>query len=272
MAYGVTILMSARFPLAMGSGMGHDEGMKCRFCVALVIAAVAFMAAAQGPQGQVPGLGAAMTKLFGDNQAFSAQATATILDADGKQSMKMPMNYAVLDGRIRTEVDMTQVQSKALEGTAASLKQMGMDRTVSIVRPDQQKQLIIYPSMRAYIETPLTNAAAGNTNQGYKIDSTPLGKETIDGHPCEKKKVTVLGPDGEKQEAIVWNATDMRNFPVKMEMKQADMTTVMTYSNVKFDKPDARLFDAPTGFDRYDGMEKLTQTAIMKLLGTPRQR
>src|SRR5687767_4649158 len=190
------------------------QAMSYKLPLALVIAAIPFMAAAQAPQGQIPGLSAAMTKLFGDNQAFSAVATATILDAEGKQTMTMPMNYAVLDGKIRSEVDMTRVKSKGLEGSAANLKQMGMDRTVSIVRPDQQKVLVIYPSLRAYSEMPASNAPAGTAS---KIDSTALGEETIDGHPCEKKKVIVSGSDGEKQEAVVWNAKDLKNFPGKIE-------------------------------------------------------
>jgi hypothetical protein len=221
---------------------------------------------AQAPQGQVPGLNAAMVKFFGNNNAFTATVTTTILDAQGKESITMPMSYALLEGRIRSEVDMTQVKSKELEGRAASLRQMGMDRTVSIVRPDIQTVFVIYPSLRAYAETPIAQGQASNANQEYKIDSTPLGNETVDGHRCQKNKVTVSGADGEKHEAIVWNASDLKNFPVKMQMTQAAVTTVMKYSNINFDKPDAKLFDPPAGFDKYESMEKMMQSAIMKML------
>jgi len=207
-----------------------------------------------------------MAKFFGDNTAFTATVTATILDAQGKESITMPMSYALLDGRIRSEVDMTQVKSKELEGSAASLRQMGMDRTISIVRPDKQVVFVIYPSLRAYAETPIAKDQTGNANQNYKIDSTPLGNDTVDGRACQKNKVTVSGADGDKHEAIVWNASDLKNFPVKMQMIQAGVTTVMKYSNIKFDKPDAKLFDPPVGFDKYDSMEKMMQAAIMKML------
>jgi hypothetical protein len=221
---------------------------------------------AQAPPGQVPGLNAAMAKFFGNNNAFTATVSTTILDAQGKESITMPMSYALLDGKIRSEVDMTQVKSKELEGSAASLRQMGMDRTVSIVRPDKQKVFVIYPSLRAYAETPLAKGQTSNANQEYKIESAPLGNETVDGHACQKNKVTVSGGDGEKHEAVVWNATDLKNFPVKMQMTQAGVTTVMKYSNIKFDKPDANLFDLPVGFDKYDSMEKMMQAAILKML------
>jgi len=230
------------------------------------LAALSPLPSAAQTQGQVPGLNAAMAKFFGDNTAFTAAVTATILDAQGKESITMPMSYALLDGRIRSEVDMTQVKSKELEGSAASLRQIGMDRTVSIVRPDKQVVFVIYPSLRAYAEIPMAKDQNGNANQKYKIDSTPLGSETVDGHACQKNKVTVSGADGDKHEAIVWNASDLKNFPVKMQMMQAGVTTLMKYSNIKFDKPDAKLFDAPVGFDKYDSMEKMMQAAIMKML------
>ena len=230
------------------------------------LAALSPLPGAAQTQGQVPGLNSAMAKFFGDNTAFTATVTATILDPQGKESMTMPMSYALLEGKIRSEVDMTQVKSKELEGSAASLRQMGMDRTVSIVRPDKQTVFVIYPSLRAYAETPIAKGQAGNTNQEYKIDSTPLGDETIDGHACKKNKVTVSGSGGDKHEAIVWNASDLKSFPVKMQMMHAGVTTVMKYSNIKFDKPDAKLFDPPVGFEKYDSMEKMMQSAILKML------
>lgn len=233
---------------------------------AVTVVSLVQIVSAQMPQGQVPGLNAAMAKFFGNNTAFTATVTATILDAQGKESITMPMSYALLEGRIRSEVDMTQVKSKELEGSAASLRQMGMDRTVSIVRPDKQIVFVIYPSLRAYAETPMAKDQTGNANQEYKIDSTPLGSETVDGHACQKNKVTVSGADGDKHEAVVWNASDLKNFPVKLQMTQAGVTTVMKYSNIKFDKPEAKLFEPPMGFDKYDSMERMMQAAIMKML------
>ena len=222
----------------------------------------------QMPQGQVPGLDAAMAKLFGNNKAFTATATARLLDDKGNETMTMPMSYAALDGRIRSEIDMTRIKSKDMQGeAAASLKQMGMDKMISIVRPDKNAVIVVYPALRAYAETPMPKSQAGATDQDYKIESAKLGNETVDGHPCVKNKVTVKGKDGEKQEALVWNATDLKDFPVKMQMQQADGVMVMTYTDVKLDKPDAQLFEAPAGFEKHDSVEKLLQSAMMKLLG-----
>jgi hypothetical protein len=223
---------------------------------------------AQMPQGQVPGLDAAMAKLFGNNSAFSATATARLLDDKGQETMLMPMGYAALDSKIRSEIDMTQLKSKEMQGeAAASLKQMGMDKMISIVRPDKNVVLIVYPALRAYAETPLPKSQAGAANQDYKLESTKLGAETVDGHPCVKNKVVIKGKEDEKHEAIVWNATDLKDFPVKMQMQQANGTMIMTYSNIKLEKPDAQLFEAPAGFEKHDSIEKLLQSTMMKRLG-----
>ena len=229
---------------------------------ALFSAATAIAVHAQS----VPGLDATMTKLFGTNTAFTAKATARILDPQEKETMTMPIDYALLDGKIRSEVDMTQVKTRELDGTAAgSLKQMGMDKMTSIVRPDRQSVLVIYPTLRAYAETALPKDTT-NATEEVKVETTKIGNEVVEGQPCEKNKVTITTTTGKPQEAIVWNATNLRDFPLRIQMKQAGGTLVMTYNNVKFEKPDARLFEPPAGFEKYDSIEKMTQTAIMKML------
>ena len=182
--------------------------------------------------------------------------------------MSMPMIYALLDGKIRSEVDMTQIKSKQMPAEAAPmLKQMGMDKMVSIVRPDKQTQFIVYPTARGYTELPASKGTNASANQDYKMESTKLGTETIDGHPCVKNKITFASKDAETQEAIVWNATDMKDFPVKMQMEQAGGgNLVMTYSHIKLEKPDAKLFEPPADFEKHDSVEKLLQAVMMKML------
>lgn len=218
----------------------------------------------------MPGLDAAMAKLFGNNNAFTATATARLVDEKGNETMSMPMTYALLDGKIRSEIDMTQVTSKDMPAEAgATLKKMGVDKMVSIVRPDKQRQFVIYPSLRAYAEMPISKgqASAATDGEDYKIESTKLGAETVNGHPCVKNKVTISVKGSEPQEAIVWNASDLKDFPIKIQTQQTGGgALVMTYSNIKLEKPDAKLFEPPAGFEKYDNVQTLLQAAMMKML------
>jgi len=51
-------------------------------------------------------------------------------------------------------------------------------------------------------------------------------------------------------EAVVWNATDLKDFPIQIEMKEKDRTVLMHFTNVRFDKPDAKQFDVPAAYGR----------------------
>jgi hypothetical protein len=221
-----------------------------------------------GSPGGQAGLNAAMTKLFGDTKSFTSQAEVKMLDKGGAETMTMPMIFSMLDGKIRADIDMARVKSKDMPAeAAASLKQMGMDKMVSIVRPDKKLTIIIYPALKSYAEVPMSKEDAADLDKKYTLSSSKLGNETIDGHPCEKNKVTLTGENGQKHEAIVWNASDLKQFPVQMQMNQQDANVVMRYNNVQLTRPDGTQFEAPAGFTKHPTVEKLMQDGMMKALG-----
>jgi negative regulator of sigma E activity len=150
---------------------------------------------------------------------------------------------------------------------AASFKQMGLDKMISIVRPDKKLTLVIYPSLRSYSEVPMSKEDAADLDRKYTVQSKKLGNENIAGHACEKIKMTVTADNGQKHEATVWNAIDLSSFPVQIQMDQPDATVVMQFNNVQLVKPDAKQFDAPAGFTKHASVEKIMQDAMMKGLG-----
>jgi hypothetical protein len=210
--------------------------------------------------GSPAGVNAALTELFGNITAFSAKADVRVMDKTQTETMTMPMNFAFLNKKLRVEVDMTQMKGKAIPpGAAENMKQMGMDRIVSVIRPDKKVMYITFPGMQSYV----TTALKGCTN----IVRTALGKETIDGHPCVKNKMVVTDDTGKKDEAIVWNATDLKDFPVQIQTAEKDNTVVMHYREVQFAKPDAKQFDPPGGFTEYGDMPQLVQGVMQKMMG-----
>ena len=123
------------------------------FILAALTLSGGFTAQAQMPGGPQTGVNAAMTKLFGKNTAFSAKAEVRMLDKAQKQTMSMPMLFALLDGKIRVEMDMTQIKSKEMPADmAGTLKQMGMDKMITIVRPEKKTTLVVYPALQGYAE------------------------------------------------------------------------------------------------------------------------
>jgi hypothetical protein len=165
-------------------------------------------------------------------------------------------------------MDMTQMKnSRTRPETAARMKQMGMDKMVTISRPDKKITYLIYPGMQSYVENPMTDSQAAPDSSDYKVETTELGKDTVDGHPCVKNKVVVTDKDGNKHESTVWNATDLKNFPVKIENSKEGRNVTMLFKNVSLDKPDAALFEAPPDFTKFDDMQSMMQQMMIKRMG-----
>jgi len=211
---------------------------------------------AQPAQPPRPSLDGAISKLFGDNAAFSASVEFHSTRSSGNEVI-MTGKVAYTVDKSRFDMDMSKTQGGHIPPEAvARMRQMGMSKMTSISFRDKKRCYIMYPDMKGYVEiaTRETNAAPSE----YKAEVTKLGGETIDGHDCIKNKVVVTGPDGVAHESTVWNATDLKQFPVKIQTdSEQGMVMVMLFKDVKLDKPDAAQFDLPADFTKYDDIMSL---------------
>jgi hypothetical protein len=211
-----------------------------------------------------PQLGGDMAKILGENSAFSAT-----LEMHAGSDMTIQGKIAYLDGKMRFDMDLSEMKNSNMPPQAAEqLKQMGMDKITTISRPDKKISCLIYAGLQAYVETPLQDADAAKSPSDYKSEITEMGKESVDGHACVKNKVVVTDKEGNAHESTVWNATDLKNFPVKVETQpKAGRTTTMLFKDVKLDKPEAAQFEPPAGFKKYDDMMTMMQQEMMKRMG-----
>ena len=199
--------------------------------------------------GSPTGINAAFVKLFGAVNSFTAKVETQVFDPSQKEIVRMPMDLAALDGKVRLEINLAQVQSRDFSCQhPRQLKQAGMDRVVSVFRPDKKATYIIYPGVQSYLIIPLAKGEAEALEKGLKLNKSALGNETIDGHPCVKNKVTVRNDKGPVLEAVTWNAADLKDFPLQIQMKQKDNKVLMRFSQVSFVRPDAKQFDLPSNY------------------------
>ncbi len=231
---------------------------------ALAFVSGSFQVAAQTMAGPPSGMNAVMSRLLRNN-AFTAKAELRVLDKNQKETTLMPIpSYAMLDGKSRFELDMSLVKSADIPaGVAEFLKQVKMDRTVIIIRPDKKTTVVSYPEMQAYTETPFTKDEEAEQQKNYKIDKTKQGKETLDGHACDKNTVVLTDDKGQKQVATVWNATDLKDFPIQLQLSDSDNSIVMKFKDVKLARPDAKQFEAPAGWTKYDASQMLKKLSSM---------
>lgn len=238
---------------------GWIKSIKLKLLFALFPAA--FFFAGFDAAAQLPGTGVstALTKLFGNVQAFSTRAEVRVLDKSQREWLRTPMDLAMLQGKVRVEVNMNQIAGRNLPAdTLANLKQLGLDHVISVARPDRKAMYMIYPRVRSCVNMPMSEQEVAAANQGLRVEKTPLGKEVVSGHPCTKNRMLVKDAKGAVMlEATTWNAGDLKDFPIQIVTKEQDKTTVMSLQQVKFTQPDSRLFELPSGYARYSDSEAM---------------
>lgn len=218
-------------------------------------AVAAALLAGQAAFAQIPsagspaGINAAFVKLFGPIAAFTAKAEARVLDSSQQETVRMPMDLSALDGKVRLEINLEQMKNKDLPAaTVASLKQLGMTRIISVFRPDKKTTYLIYPNIQSYQNMPLSPEDAAASEKSLKLEKSALGRETIDGHACAKNKTVIKGDKGSVLEAVTWNAADLKDFPLQIELKQKQNTVRLRFSQVQFARPDAQQFEVPAKY------------------------
>ena len=220
-----------------------------------------------GPPQQGNNSSERLARLFGKQAAFSATAHIFTTDARGKEKENTTMSYALLDGKLRMEPDITKAKSgKKRSRDMETADEMGFGEMVILVRPDKKAAYMIYPGLKAYCELP-PSAKTQSTGKDSKTETTDLGKETVDNHPCIKQQVVITSETGEREETLQWLAHDLKDFPVQVQMKNGDDTVTTTFRDVKHGKPDAALFELPADFTAYGSMQELMMGAARGMMG-----
>ena len=225
--------------------------LKARIPVALFLVLLSGSAAvAQAPSTGTPtAINTAFVKLFGAVGSFTAKVDTQVLDPYQKEVVRLLMDFASFEGKVRIEINLAQMQSKDLPPSKiAELKESGMDRIISLFRPDKKVTYVIYPGIQSYQTIPLAKEDTDAFEKGLKLEKTALGKEALDGHDCVKYKVVVKDTNGPVLQAVTWNAADLKDFPLQIEMKEKINTVRMHFTQLRFTKPDPQQFDVPAAY------------------------
>lgn len=202
--------------------------------------------------------------LFSGNPSFTAYLETLSTNSAGGGPVIFDGKIAVSGAESRFEIDMTKTASaRANPQHAANLVKMGLDKIIVISRPDLKISDVVYPGFNAYAEMPPARATEASPG-GFKTDITRLGGETLDGHPCVKNKVVVTDDKGNARTFTVWNAADLKNFPIKIEQTDNGVVATMTFTDVKFGNVEAGQFEPPADATKYTSIGALMQHEITK--------
>ena len=220
------------------------------------------VALAQMPGGKPPpDPCAALAKFFNRDAEFTALAKVVIVGKKARDNQTMEMRFAVSGRKMRNEMDMTKMGNIPARDVAG-MKQMGMDQMVILALPEKPATYMVFPNLKSYADMP----ASGKGNPEGKLEKTALGSETVEKRACAKSKLTFTDKDGKTAEAIVWEATDLKSFPIQYQTVEDGQTTTMTFSDIKMDKPDASLFALPESYKKYGNMQEMMMGNMERLM------
>ncbi len=236
-----------------------------RLVIALLLAGgSAAFAQFDGPGST--GVSASLIRLFGTNNAFTAQMEVQVLGKDNKEIIGMPMNFALLGNKIRVEVDMTRMRNRLQPAAVAQMKPLGLDNVTSVIRPETRTNLIIFPKLRAFVKLDMPPNEAEAFLRRAKLERTTLGKEKMEGYNCVKQRVVITDDDGQKSEATVWTATELRGFPVCVATREKEGTVTVRFRKVQFLAVPATQFEPPAGYGEYADMQVLMAGPVVKFM------
>jgi hypothetical protein len=229
----------------------NTRAFKTPLPAALLVTLLSLNAAlAQAPAAGTPAsINTAFVKLFGGVEAFTAKVDTQVFDAYQQEKVRLVMDLACADGKVRYEFSLAQMQSKDLTPSKiASLKESGMERIIGLFRPDKKVTYIVYPGMQSYLSMALAKEDIEDFEKGVKLEKSPLAKATLDGHECVKNNCVVRDSRGPVLQAVTWNATDLKDFPLQIEIKEKGNTVRMHFTQIKFGKPDLQQFEVPPAY------------------------
>jgi hypothetical protein len=199
-----------------------------------------------------------LLNLLGPSAAFTATAQVSGEGPKDPDNFHMDVTYTMLGDDLRTGTDLAKLRSRnACDIAQGRLQEMGMDETVMIRLPELKTSFVVYPRARAYVEMPLTWRE--RLKAIVEVQRKRIGEAVLDGHPCIKYRLQVTNATGAENDVVIWEATDLKNFPIQMRFEIPPSTFNILFQNVKLDPPDVNLFYPPLDYDRYATLRELVR-------------
>lgn len=231
----------------------------------LVFAASAFAAPPRGTDASPTSAAMEQLAKVMKGQSFSGRAVMTTAPntAGGRKSrnpMAEPMEFlmTVSDGKTRTEMDF----GKMMGGEMGAMP--GLDKMISISRPDKKVMYQIVPGMKAYCEMRTPESTGGGADA--KVDRKIEGSETVETYVCDKVRSTITAADGTVTEVLTWEAKQLGGMPIKTEIETPEGKMTMVFKDIKTGKPADSVFEPPAGYAKYGSMQELMMSGMMKMM------
>jgi hypothetical protein len=198
--------------------------------------------------------------MIGFGVPFTGVLQVVIRDETNGEATVTEILCAFSKGNTRAESDLAKTKGRdPSPEEKAEWTRIGMDASILISRADRMSTCFIFPKLKAYCEMPseALPIQPQKTEPGHK---RYLGEEAIDGYPCKKYELAVTNLSGKRTTATVWEATALRNFPIKAQIQRA----TFTFSRVDLVEPAPTSFSPPSEYRRFKDCDELLDSATQR--------
>jgi len=234
----------------MGFGMKHL--LKITAGILFFAGNLLVQAQFRAPGGLPPGFHHALLDVLAGGPSFYGQALIQLTEGTNKEPITLSCNVAFLSGNMRLEVDSFLPGTNMPPSEVANLKDM---RSISILRPDKNRMYMVFPDYRSYVEIAYSTSSGTYAAPPPQINKIPLGKEPVGDQSCYKSQWNITESNGEKYDITVWAVTNSDNFPI--QIKIGPPAALVKFQDLHIEAPDSGLFELPTGYTRYEGIQKI---------------
>lgn len=126
---------------------------------------------------------------------------------------------------------------------------------VQIFRYDSKVMWMLMPSEKMYMEHSIGGGPSkGSDTSQWTYEDTAMGEETLNGVKVTKYKTIATSTDGKKYGGFSWRTKEGINLKQDLLYKEGNEKKRMLteLSNVKIATQDAKLFEIPDGFTKFD--------------------
>jgi hypothetical protein len=180
----------------------------------------------------------------------------------------MPMNFALTPDRMRQEIDVMGMPFPLESRTV--MQKAHLDKIVVITQTDTKKAYLLFPGLQAYVEYPLSETLLDEINLRARqmgIQRTEFAQEMVGTHLCQQVRLIVTETNHPPEIALLRCATDLNQFPIRMDLLTPTDTTKFSFEDVQLKRPDAMLFEVPTNYVAFRDSAAISRYAMGKLKG-----
>lgn len=201
---------------------------------------------------KLAGIKSVISKFTENTPQFTAVFHFQVLDTTSVPRLQMMMAMTMAEKDMRADVFVTALPQIPPEQRAL-MKSLQMDRIVLLTRINEKKSYIVFPEIQAYQEFPINDDTLKETarrSTAVRLQKTEVGQETVNGHACTKTLVEITETNRTSENAIIWIAPELKEFPVRIAVRKGNLLDVFEFKNVQLTSPSPTVFEIPTNYTR----------------------